>query len=104
MMTENQENKEKKEVSEKTPQTYISAKDLVSFAFGLIEEKAWISLGLIKDTDNQIHKSKADATMLINILSKMLEGMNESYDEETLKEVKSHITNLQLNFVNQFKD
>ncbi|BBJ27596.1 DUF1844 domain-containing protein [Athalassotoga saccharophila] len=82
---------------------YLSPAEFVSFVFGLLEEKAWISLGLIKDTDGEFHKSKEDAKFLIDLLEKMSEVLDKRLDENEIKEIKNHIVNLQLNFVNQFK-
>lgn len=82
---------------------YLSPKELVTFAFGVIEEKAWISLGLIRDTDGEFHKSKEDAKMLIDLVEKMTEALENKFDEVEIKELKNQVSNLQLNFVNQFK-
>ncbi len=82
---------------------YLSPAEVVSFVFGILEEKAWISLGLIKDIDGEFHKSKEDAKFLIDILEKMSEVIDKRLDENEVKEIKNHIANLQLNFVNQFK-
>ncbi len=90
-------------LNSKKEKIYLSPKEVVIFAFGIIEEKAWISLGLIKDTDGEFHKSKEDAKFLIDVSSKMLEAMENVLDEDELKEMKNQISTLQLNFVNQFK-
>lgn len=82
---------------------YLSPKEVVSFVFGILEEKAWISLGLIKDTDGEFHKSREDARFLIDLLDKMSEVMEKRFEENEIKEIKNQISNLQLNFVNQFK-
>ncbi|HEU24723.1 MAG: hypothetical protein C0176_02130 [Mesoaciditoga sp.] len=88
---------------EEKQKNYLSPEEIVSFVFGILEEKAWISLGLIKDTDGEFHKSKEDARFLIDLLDKMSEVIDKRLDENEVKEIKNHIANLQLNFVNQFK-
>ncbi|MCL4408436.1 MAG: DUF1844 domain-containing protein [Thermotogae bacterium] len=89
--------------SDEEKKIYLSPKELVTFAFGIIEEKAWISLGLIRDTDGEFHKSKEDAKMLIDLAEKMTEALENKFDEDEIKELKNQLANLQLNFVNQFK-
>ncbi len=89
--------------SDEEKKIYLSPKELVTFALGIIEEKAWISLGLIRDTDGEFHKSKEDAKMLIDLAEKMIEALENKFDEDEIKELKNQLANLQLNFVNQFK-
>ncbi|MGC8544915.1 DUF1844 domain-containing protein [Athalassotoga sp.] len=89
--------------SDEEKQIYLSPKELVTFALGIIEEKAWISLGLIRDTDGEFHKSKEDAKMLIDLFEKMTEALESKVDENEIKELKNQVANLKLNFVNQFK-
>ncbi len=82
----------------------LTPNETLLFAFSIIEEKAWISLGLIKDADGEFHKSKKDSKLLIDTLSKMAESFESQFDEKVLKDLKNQIANLQLNFVNQFKN
>ncbi len=97
-MSEEKVGKEKEQIKKTlTPQ------ETVIFAFSIIEEKAWISLGLVKDADGEFHKSREEAKLLIDTLSKMVEGFESYLEEKTLKNIKNQIANLQLNFVNQFK-
>ncbi len=81
----------------------LSAIETVLFAFNLLEQKAWISLGLIKDTDGEFHKSRDDARLLIDLLDKMAEGLKGKVEEKIFEELRNQVANLQLNFVNQFK-
>lgn len=82
---------------------YLSPTEIISFAFGIIIEKAWISIGLVKDTDGEFHKSKEDAEFLINMLTKMSDEIEGKFEETEIREIKNQISNLQLNFVNQFR-
>lgn len=82
---------------------YLSPKEVVSFTFGILIEKTWISIGLIKDTDEEFHKSKEDAEFLLNMLDKMSDEISGRFEESEVNEVKNQISNLKLNFVNQFK-
>ncbi len=102
-MDEEKEGKNEDLNNEKEKKVYLSPKEVITFAFGIIEEKAWISLGLIKDTDGEFHKSKEDARLLIDISAKMLDAMEGKFDEAEIKEMKNQLSTLQLNFVNQFK-
>ena len=99
---ENKEKKEKKEerVEEKK---ILDANETALFAVSLLEQKAWISLGLVKDADNEFHKSKEDARFLIDLLIKMADHFESVMDEKIVKELRNQISTLQLNFVNQFK-
>ncbi len=81
----------------------LNADETALFAFSLLEQKAWISLGLVKDADEEFHKSREDARFLIDLLSKMVEHFETKMEERIVKELKTQVTNLQLNFVNQFK-
>ncbi len=81
----------------------LSALDTVLFAFNLIEQKTWISLGLIKDVDGEFHKSRDDARFLIDLLDKMALEMQKRMDKRKYEELKDQVATLQLNFVNQFK-
>lgn len=81
----------------------VTAEEVLYFAFSLIEEKTWISLGLLKDSDDEFHKSKEDSRLLIDTLSRMLEAFGSKLDEKNLKEMGNHVSTLQMNFVNQFK-
>ncbi len=80
----------------------LTAQETSLFVFGLVEQKAWISLGLVKDGDGEFHKSQNDARLLIDILSKMIEAFEPHMEEKIINEVRSQLTTLQLNFVNQF--
>ncbi len=80
----------------------LTAQETSLFAFGLIEQKAWISLGLVKDGDNEFHKSEKDARLLIDTLTKMVEAFEPHVEGKIVNDVKSQVATLQLNFVNQF--
>jgi hypothetical protein len=41
--------------------------------------------------------------MLIDLAEKMIEALENKFDEDEIKELKNQLANLQLNFVNQFK-
>lgn len=97
-MSEKKANKEREQVKK-----FLTPQETVVFAFSIIEEKAWISLGLIKDADGEFHKSREGAKLLIDTLSKMTETFESYFEEKVLKDMKNQIANLQLNFVNQFK-
>ena len=92
-------NEEKKNQEEKKT---LTAQETSLFAFGLIEQKAWISLGLVKDSDNEFHKSEKDARFLIDTLTKMVEAFESHMEQKITDDVRSQVATLQLNFVNQF--
>ncbi len=81
----------------------LSATETVLFAFSLLEQKAWISLGLVKDVDGEFHKSRDDARFLIDLLDKITKEIQSKVEKTTFEELKNQVANLQLNFVNQFK-
>ncbi|WP_456400084.1 DUF1844 domain-containing protein [Mesoaciditoga sp.] len=100
-----QQQKEDKEASEKNEEKKVlNAKETALFAFSLLEQKAWISLGLVKDADDEFHKSKDDARFLIDLLARMIEYLDKNVDEKIVDELKNQLSTLQLNFVNQFKN
>jgi hypothetical protein len=96
---EHEEEKEKNE-EKKVP----NAKETALFAFSILEQKAWVALGLVKDADDEFHKSEDEARFLIDLLLKMMEYLELKLDEKVVKELKGQISTLQLNFVNQFKN
>ncbi len=100
-----QQQKEDKEASEKNDEKKVlDAKETALFAFSLLEQKAWVSLGLVKDADGEFHKSKNDARFLIDLLARMAEHFEKKVDEKIVDELKNQLSTLQLNFVNQFKN
>jgi|YelNatPaOPRAMG01_1025707.scaffolds.fasta_scaffold02726_8 hypothetical protein len=98
-----EENKTDKSEEERS-KIYLSPKELISLTFEIIEEKVWISMGLVSDTDGNLHRSKEDAKFLIDILLKMSEVMDQKFEKQEVLEIKNQLSNLQLNFVNQFKE
>jgi len=105
MSEENQRKEADKKVNEKNDvKKVLDARETALFAFSLLEQKAWVSLGLVKDADDEFHKSKDEAKFLIDLLSKMVEQFEVNLEEKIVSELKNQLSNLQLNFVNQFKN
>lgn len=105
-MSEEKVDKEEEKIDKEKEQVkkVLTSEETVAFAFRILEEKAWVSLGMIKDADGEFHKSKEGAKFLIDTLSSMAENFESHFEKEVLKDMKNQITNLKLNFVNQFKN
>ncbi len=105
-MSEEKVDKEEEKVDKEKEQAkrVLTCEETVAFAFSILAEKAWVSLGMIKDTDGEFHKSKEGAKFLIDTLSNMSETFESHFEKEVLKDMKNQIATLKLNFVNQFKN
>lgn len=93
----------KKTKNENNEKVRLSTKDLILVFFETLSARCWARLGLTTDEYGEMKQDLNEARMAIDVLDKIIEGLEGKIEENVLKEMKGVISNLKLNYVNQYE-
>jgi hypothetical protein len=80
----------------------LNVRDRLLMCIDILNQGAWISLGLISDpTTGQVEKDLEQAKAAIDSVAFLSGKVEEELDEETQRELRNLVRDLQLNFVEQ---
>ncbi|MGJ8454336.1 DUF1844 domain-containing protein [Pseudothermotoga sp. U03pept] len=81
----------------------LSMKDLIVLFFDTLAARCWARLGLTKDEYGEMRQDLNEARLGIDVLDSVLKTIAQDIDQEIHKELEAVVTNLKLNYVNQYK-
>ncbi len=80
-------------------------RDLGYYFLNLLSAKAWQYLGLMVHPENgQILVDLDEARKAIDLFSVVLDTLKKEFDRDELRELETHLANLQLNFVEKMRE
>ncbi|MDI3472829.1 MAG: hypothetical protein PWQ48_1110 [Thermotogaceae bacterium] len=81
----------------------LNTKELILVFFETLSARCWARLGLIPDEYGEMKQDLDEARLAIDVLDKIIEGMDGKIEEKILKEMRGVVSNLKLNYVNQYE-
>ena len=81
----------------------LNTKDLILVFFETLSARCWARLGLTVDEYGEMKQDLNEARIAIDVLDKIVEGLEGKIEEELIKEMRGVISNLKLNYVNQYE-
>jgi len=94
---------EKRNSSNGNEKIKLSTRDLIIIFFETLSARCWARLGLTADEYGEMRQDLNEARMAIDVLDKIVEGLDGKIEEDVLKEMRGVISNLKLNYVNQYE-
>jgi hypothetical protein len=80
----------------------LNVRDRLLMCIDILNQGAWIALGLISDpTTGQVEKDLDQAKAAIDSVAYLASQVEQELDEETRRELRNLVRDLQLNFVEQ---
>ena len=84
------------------PLPSLSVRDRLLMSIDILNQGAWISLGLIADpATGKIEKNLDSARIALDSVAFLVGKVEAEMDEQTRRELRRLVTDLQLNFVEQ---
>ena len=81
---------------------HLSVMDRMLMCIDILHQGAWVALGLVADpATGQVEKDLESARAAIDGVAFLVEKIEPSLDENTRREVKRVVSDLQINFVRQ---
>ena len=83
---------------------HLEVLDRIAMCVDILIQASWIALGLVRDpVTGEMSQELEQAKVAIDCTAYLVSRIESQLDDETRREVKTRIQNLQLNFVEQSK-
>lgn len=90
---------EAEEAREARPMT---AEDIITMSIGLLQQQAWVSMGLVMDpTTKTVTKDLEQAKLAIDAVAALANLIAPGLEESVQRELRAMVSDLQVNFVQQ---
>lgn len=81
----------------------LNTRELILVFFETLSARCWARLGFIPDEYGEMRQDLDEARLAIDVLDKIIEGLEGKIEEKILKEMRGVVSNLKLNYVNQYE-
>lgn len=84
------------------PQVDVSVAGIIGMTVGLLNERAWVGMGLVPDPmSGRIQRNLSEARRAIDVIADLVKHLETDASPEEKRELQTLLSNLQLNFVRQ---
>ena len=80
----------------------MTAEDIITMSIGLLQQQAWVSMGLVMDpTTKTVTKDLEQAKLAIDAVASLVNLIAPGLDESVQRDLRAMVSDLQVNFVQQ---